>query len=63
MVLLKFLMILFVPTESEDDDKQLSSETEQTSQKQSSDSADYTEESETTGWSYSTSNLSYLLAS
>uniref|UniRef100_A0A8V0YMS8 Adenylate kinase 9 n=1 Tax=Gallus gallus TaxID=9031 RepID=A0A8V0YMS8_CHICK len=34
--------------ESEDDDKQLSSETEQTSQKQSSDSADYTEESETT---------------
>lgn len=56
-------MILFVPTESEDDDKQLSSETEQTSQKQSSDSADFTEESETTGWSYSTSNLSYLLAS
>ncbi|XP_031467148.1 adenylate kinase 9 isoform X4 [Phasianus colchicus] len=34
--------------ESDDDDKQLSSESEQTSQKQSSDSADYKEESETT---------------
>ncbi|XP_042667754.1 adenylate kinase 9 [Centrocercus urophasianus] len=34
--------------ESDDDDKQLSSESEQTSQKQSRDSTDYNEESETT---------------
>lgn len=49
MSLLKLLMILFVPTEFEDNDEQLSPETEQMPPKQSSDSADYKEESKPTG--------------
>lgn len=63
MGLLKLLIILFVPTEFEDNDEQLPPQTEQMPQKQFSDSAGYKEEPKPTGWPCSTYNLSYLLVS
>lgn len=63
MGLLKLLMVLFLPTEFEDNVEQLPPETEQTPQKQSSDSAVYKEESKPRGWPCSIHNHSYLLVS
>lgn len=63
MGLLKLFVILFVPTEFEDNNEQLPPETEQTLQKKHSDSADYKEESNPTGWPCSIYNLSYLITS